>query len=83
MKKNSALETRAILKHTTPEGTKLRHALISLQRGESCSVSSTDWPFKSNPAEYLYTMRRIGRTYSYKYVQRKGGAGELLIVRTK
>lgn len=79
MKINSAKKTAKIIDKTQPKGNKLRRTLLALKVGESITMSFNKWPFKSEPAEYLYTMRRIGRTYSYRNIDM---SGELLIYRT-
>lgn len=78
MKINSAKTTQKILQENTPTGSKLRRTLLKLNVGESITMAVKDWPFKSEPAEYLYTMRRIERTYSYRMLEE----GEILILRT-
>lgn len=79
MQKNTKSQTKRILTTTTPESKLLRTKLIDLAIGESLFVDKTEWVFKSNPAEYLYTMRRIGREYSYRSIP----YGKYLIVREK
>lgn len=79
MKINSTKKTKDIISKIDTTGSKLRNVLLTLQVGESITMPSNKWPFKSEPAEYLYTMRRIGRTYSYRTMDM---TGELLIYRT-
>lgn len=79
MKKHSTHQTKKIIKDTAPAGSKLRRELLKLKVGESVTLHLNNWPFKSEPAEYLYTMRRLKRTYSYRTMDM---TGEILIYRT-
>lgn len=79
MTKNTKGQTKRLIKQSTPDTKILREKLLDLTQGESVMVAKKDWPFKSNPAEYLYTLRRVGRIYSYMTID----LATYLIVRNK
>lgn len=79
MQKNTKGQTKRILSATTPATKLLRNKILDLALGESLFIDKGEWVFKSNPAEYLYTMKRVGREYSYRSIP----YGKYLIVRDK